>query len=254
MNDKKEVAVVSETAVESICPMAAAQILLDKNVDIDKIKDMIELQTLHDAIQAKKAYVLAMAEFKRNPPTILKDMRVEYDTSKGKTSYNHASLGNVTKEINASLSEHGFSSSWATEQPENNIKVTCTITHKLGHSESTSLQSPPDTSGGKNAIQAISSTVTYLERYTLLALTGLATHGQDDDGAEYGDETEYVNPKEKQVIVDMLADSGSSAEKFLKSMKCETIDKIPAGMYKAATTILAAAKKINGGANASNNQ
>ena len=40
----------------------------------------------------------------------------------------------------------------------------------------------PDGSGGKNAIQAIGSTVSYLERYTLLAATGLATEDQDDDG------------------------------------------------------------------------
>ena len=55
----------------------------------------------------------------------------------------------------------------------------------MGHSESTTLQSPPDASGGKNSIQAIGSAVTYLSRYTLLAITGLATGENEDDGQGY---------------------------------------------------------------------
>ena len=49
--------------------------------------------------------------------------------------------------------------------------MTCQITHELGHSESVEMTAPPDDSGGKNTIQSIASTKTYLERYTLLAAT-----------------------------------------------------------------------------------
>jgi hypothetical protein len=66
------------------------------------------------------------------------------------------------------------------------VKVTCKLTHKQGHSEEVTLEAPLDTSGGKNNIQAMGSSVSYLERYTLLAITGLATKEQDDDGASTG--------------------------------------------------------------------
>jgi hypothetical protein len=39
-------------------------------------------------------------------------------------------------------------------------------------------------SGSKNAIQAIGSAVTYLQRYTLLSATGLAAKNGDNDGAD----------------------------------------------------------------------
>jgi hypothetical protein len=53
----------------------------------------------------------------------------------------------------------------------------------MGHSEEGAvLEGAPDTSGSKNSIQAVGSTVSYLERYTLLAATGLAAKDQDDDG------------------------------------------------------------------------
>ena len=249
MNDKKEVAVMPETAV-ALGPMAAAQILLEKNVDVEKIRDMLQIQKEWEAMEAKKAYHLAMAEFKKNPPTILKDKTVGYKNNDGSaTGYNHASLGNVTKEINSSLSEHGFSAAWKMTQPDNSVEVTCTITHKFGHSESTSIKSPADTSGKKNPIQAIASTITYLERYTLLALTGLATHDQDDDGVSAGSGIMYITTKEKQVIIDMIADSNADVTKFLKCVGCESVDEIPSGMFKAATTILTATKRLKGKSN-----
>jgi hypothetical protein len=158
-------------------PMGYASQFLKDGGDLANLEKMMELQERHDKNQAKKA----MAEFKKNPPTLEKTKSVDYATSKGRTQYKHADLGRITDLINSAMAEHGLTASWKTDQ-EKNIKVTCTITHALGYSESTSLMSSPDSSGGKNDIQAIGSTITYLQRYTLLALTGLAAHDQDDDG------------------------------------------------------------------------
>ena len=185
--------------------MAAAELVkANGNMEVGKLKELLDLQERWEAGQAKKAYVQAMAEFKGKPPEILKDKTVEYQTSKGTTSYKHATLHNVTSCINKALSEHGLTAAWVTSQDNGSVKVTCKITHIMGHSEETCLSAPPDTSGSKNAIQAIGSTVTYLQRYTLLALTGLATADQDDDGKASGTPTEKKPTKkeEQQALVD----------------------------------------------------
>jgi hypothetical protein len=151
---------------------------------IDQLEKFMDLQRKWEADQARKAYVEDMAAFKLNPPTITKDKHVSFKTSTGKTEYDHATIGNVTNAIIGALAQHGFSHSWKTEQRDGQVIVTCSITHRLGHSESVTLQAPPDQSGGKNNIQAIISAQTYLQRHSLLAATGLATHDQaDDDGA-----------------------------------------------------------------------
>lgn len=49
------------------------------------------------------------------------------------------------------------------------------------------MDAAPDNSGKKNAIQSIASAVTYMQRYTLLAATGMSTKGMDDDGNSAGD-------------------------------------------------------------------
>jgi len=175
-----------------ISPLASAAELVSKdgNMDVAKLKELLDVQERWEANEAKKAFMVAMAEFKVTPPEILKDQTVSYK----QTSYKHASLHNVTSCINKALSEHGLTASWVTSQDKEFIKVTCKITHIMGHSEETSLTAAPDTSGSKNPIQAIGSTVTYLQRYTLLALVGLATSDQDDDGAESGKNTPPALP------------------------------------------------------------
>ncbi|KKK84165.1 hypothetical protein LCGC14_2786110, partial [marine sediment metagenome] len=160
----------------------------DSKIDAAGMATLLDAQLKYEANEARKAYAEAMAAFKMHPPEIVKDRSVEYL----KVKYNHATLANVTTCINTGLSEHGLTAAWqteqipATEREKTKVRVTCKITHIFGHSESTSLAAEPDNSGSKNAIQAIGSTVTYLQRYTLLALTGLATCEQDDDGVASG--------------------------------------------------------------------
>lgn len=163
-------------------PAALIQAAVAGGADLDKLEKLLDLQLRWEANEAKKAYVLAMAAFQRKPPLIEKDKHVKFQTAKGIVEYDHATLANVTKKINGALSKHGLSAGWRTNQDEKGISVTCKITHVMGHSEETTLKSASDLTGGKNAIQAIGSAVSYLQRYTLLSLTGLATFDMDDDG------------------------------------------------------------------------
>ena len=176
----KELSTVAEPVHQvstQVTPMQLLSIAMDQNADIDKLTKLMELQERWEASEAKKAYVKAMSEFKRDIPRITKDKHVKY----GNTEYDHASLANVVNTLSTALSDYGLSHSWSTSQDDGIIKVTCIITHKDGHSESVSLQGIPDTSGAKNTIQAIGSTVSYLQRYTLLSATGAATSDMDDD-------------------------------------------------------------------------
>jgi hypothetical protein len=187
--------------------MASEFIKKDNNVDIDKLAKLLDIQERWEANEAKKAYVEAMAAFKASPPTIYKDRHVK----NGNTEYDHASLENVTATINEALSKHGLTASWTTVQADKGVTVTCRITHVLGHSEQTSLTSGPDTSGSKNPIQALGSAVSYLQRYTLLSLAGLATEGQDDDGAAAEKQPDLPEPNEaEKKVIDEIEKEGNS--------------------------------------------
>jgi ERF superfamily len=165
-----------------LTPMALIQMAVTQNADIGRLEKLMELQLRWEANEARKAYVVAMNAFKENPPEITKNKLVSYSTSKGQVSYKHATLDHVCDAIMQEMSKHGLSHRWSVDQKDGRIKVTCTVTHIGGHSEQTYLEGGPDDSGGKNAIQAIASTVSYLQRYTLMAAVGLASGEMDNDG------------------------------------------------------------------------
>ena len=150
--------------------------------DLEKMEKLLDLQIRWEANEAKKAYNLAMAKFKKIPIMIDQDKLVNYSTSKGTLNYTHASLGNVVSKITPELSNYGLSVSWKQKQDGGKISVACIVSHEMGHSEQTSLSAGEDHSGAKNDIQSIGSTVKYLQRYTLLSLLGLATQEDENDG------------------------------------------------------------------------
>jgi hypothetical protein len=104
--------------------------------------------------------------------TIIKNRNVTAGPLSGKK---YAELFAIVNAVTPALSRHGLSSSWKiTKDDKEWIEVTCTLKHTGGHTESVSMGGPPDVGGAKNAIQARASTVSYLERYTLKAITGLS--------------------------------------------------------------------------------
>lgn len=182
----------------AITPMQMLSMAVEQGADLDKLQKLMDLQERWEKNEARKAFVAAMTAFKKTPPKIVKNKDVFH---KETFMYKHATLDNVADIIIAALSEVGISHSWHTEQGDGGkISVTCVLTHELGHSERTTLSAGADQSGAKNSIQAIGSTVTYLERYTLLAATGIAVGNTDSDGADAG----KAAPMESSQVADFM--------------------------------------------------
>jgi len=158
---------------------------VEANADPERLDKLMDLQLKWEANEARKAYSVAMAEFRTNCPAINKTKRVGYEAKNGgnRTDYTHAGLSETLEQIKTVMSACGLSHSWRTSQEGGLVRVRCIVSHAMGHAEETSLSAPPDTTGNKNPIQQVASTVTYLERYTLFAILGLASQDQDDDGA-----------------------------------------------------------------------
>lgn len=174
----------ASTAEPTAGPLAMAMQAMRAGMSINDMRDMLNLQKEWEANEARKAFVDAMSEFKKNPPSILKDKHVAFSTAKGMTSYDHATIGNVCDQIIKAAAEYGFSHRWIPSKGEHGeLVITCEVTHRLGHSQNTPIEGPRDDSGTKNVLQANQSTRTYLQRHSLLMAFGFATKDQpDDDG------------------------------------------------------------------------
>ena len=172
----------AELVPVDLTPVELLRIAVTQGANIDQLTKLMDLQDRWERRLAKRAYDAGMKAFKAEAPRISKNSRVNFTTPKGTTDYRHATLDHVCESIVGILSKHGISHRWKVDQDGEWIKVTCILTHELGHAEETTLRGCADNTGNKNSIQAVGSTVTYLQRYTLLAATGLATSDSDDDG------------------------------------------------------------------------
>ncbi len=227
MSEKKEI-VTKEVQAVSPAQMIMAAVKSGGTTDLEKLHGLLELQIKYEANEAKKAYHVAMSNFKANAPDIVKDKQVAFKEVK----YKHASLFNVTKSISVALSQHGLSASWSSKQ-NGGVTVTCKIIHVLGHSEETSLTAQPDASGSKNSIQQIGSTITYLERYTLLMLTGLATADQDDDGHKVAS-VETISEEQLSKVRDCIDNMAVDKDKFCIHFKIDSIENLPKDKFNQA--------------------
>jgi hypothetical protein len=223
---------------EQMNPIMLLQIAVQQGVDTEQLKVLMELQREWKADQARDAFVKAMNDFRSEALKIVKTKQVSF----GNTSYKHATLANIVDVAAPALSKHGLSHRWETKQEGGNglITVTCVITHQLGHSERTSLSAPPDSSGGKNAIQGVGSAVSYLQRYTFMAITGLAAADQDNDG---GQPSETLSPKQIADLDALIEEVGANKATFLKVCKVESLEQMLAKNYGEAVKRLEAKRR-----------
>ena len=161
------------TVPAAMTPMAMLSQAVARGASLEMVSKLMDLQERVERGQARRDFDEAIAAAKA-------EIRPVARNATGHNSKKYANFAAYAKEVDPVLARHGLSYRFRTEQ-DGAIKVTCVLSHKNGHSEENSLSGPADTSGNKNNIQAIGSTLTYLQRYTLTQALGLAA-SDDDDG------------------------------------------------------------------------
>lgn len=189
MSDSHKMIVVDAPIVreERTHPLVAAAMAKGSALaDPATLRQLMDLQERWEAGEARKSFTRALAALKRDLPTVIaKDSTVDFTSARGRTYYKHASLAGVMDAITEPLTAHGFSLSWVPSTGEKStVRVTCRLTHAEGHSEECSLDAPADTSGSKSPAQAVASTITLLQRYTALALLGIATADMQEEAGD----------------------------------------------------------------------
>lgn len=231
----------------AVSPATLLQLAVQQGADLDRLEKLMALQERWEANQARKAFVDAMAEFKQHPIEIFKTKNVHFTSSKGAVDYNHAELSDVCDAIVPALAKVGVSHRWDVKQEDGQVVVTCLLTHRQGHSESLTLRGPKDDSGTKNNLQAIASTVTYLQRYSLLSITGSATKSmRDDDGHEGGKDPdpELLNDDQIDNIDTLCKGIGPHMLKaVLEAYKVKTLADVEARYYESIVARLNAKRQ-----------
>jgi len=217
-------------------PMEMLSRALERGADLSVLEKLMDLQERHERNQAKKAFDAAIAAAKAEIKPIIRNRT-------GNNSKKYADFAAYAEGVDAILAKNGLNYRHRSQQPEKEIAVTCILSHRDGYAEDTTLKSPPDTTGNKNAIQAIGSTITYLQRYTLALALGLAS-AEDDDGQAAGGDAP-ITDEERDALLSKINEADANIAMFCESFKIEAVPDLRQSQLKKAHALLDAKIKKN---------
>jgi hypothetical protein len=209
----KSVALVEQQEQDAPVTLMFERLAKDPAVDVEKLERLIAMQERIMRHQAKAAFDAAFAEMQGELPEIGEKGQIIVD---GKVRSTYALNEDIQRAIKPILQRHGFSLRFRNEWAEGGkLKIIGILSHRSGHSEQDEFVAGADTSGSKNAIQAIGSTRAYGQRYCTVSLLNLATHGIDDDGE--GSE-KFKTPEPPPLYSEWLLDMHACADEGRKAL------------------------------------
>lgn len=228
-------------------PMEMIGQALAGGATMEVLAGLMALQERWEKNQGRKAFDEAIAAAKAEIPVIRKNRKVDFSTAKGRTSYDHEDLPEIAKTVDPILSAHGLSYRFRARQEGKKVFVTCILSHRDGHSEENELSADNDETGNKNSIQAVGSTTTYLQRYTLKLALGLAA--AKDDDARASAPPAKITPDQLDELISLADTASADKSRVCSWLKVESFADIPASQFnKAKSALIAAAKAKKEGA------
>lgn len=204
-------------------------------VDIDKMERLLQMQERIMERNAKAAYSASLAAMQPALPVVTERGGIK-DRS-GNVQSTYALWEDINAAIKPVLAEHGFALSFRTGSKEGRVIVTGVLSHEAGHSEETTIELPVDTSGSKNAVQAVGSSTSYGKRYTAAALLNLTSRGEDDDGRAGGG-TGFITAHQVDELRELIEAVKADLPRFCQFLKVGSLAELPASRFEAAVTAL----------------
>jgi hypothetical protein len=172
INDDKAVQQAPQ-ASQSLLPMID-KLVERPDFDVEKLERLLDMQERIMTRSAMEQFNAAMAMMQDELPSI---------AERGKAhNTKYATFEDINDVAKPIMKRHGFAVSFRVHNIQGGIEVTGVLMHKGGHREETTMTLPLDTSGSKNAVQAVGSSVSYGKRYVMSALLNITTRSEDDDG------------------------------------------------------------------------
>ena len=160
------------------------------------MEKLFALRAKIKAEQAREAFMQALADFQSEAKTIDKTKKVM--NKDGRTvRYQYAPLEAIIAQIRGSLAKNGLSYTWDVKNDSGAITAVCSITHRLGYSQSSEFKIPIDTEGYMTAPQKVASALTFAKRYSLCNALGISTGEEDTDANDVGKEATAKSEKAK---------------------------------------------------------
>lgn len=244
---KPQQAAPAEPSSETAAIMQMIErVALDPTVDISRLERLLDMHERLITRNAKAAFDAALSEMQPELPIVQERGRIEVRekdaqgrrTGQVQQSTTFAKWEDINEVITPVLAKHGFALSFRTGlASDGRITVTGILSHRDGHREETMMTLPHDSTGSKNAVQAVGSSTSYGKRYTAIALLNIVSRGEDDDGNAAGGDGP-VNDEQVEQLQALIVKVAADIPRFCKYFKIERIEELRAKDFDRAVDAL----------------
>ena len=109
-------------------------------------------------------------------------------------------------------------------ESNNKVIITGTLAHRDGHSITDEIPLSIDSSGAKNNVQGVGSTISYGKRYLVGMLLNLVFEGEDDDGHRAG--AKQITVEHAAELKALLQETGADVKQFLAWVGTASVDEM----------------------------
>ena len=190
----------------------------DPSVDIDKLERLLALKEKMDAQAREQAFLAALSRLEPRLPQITQKGLISH----GNVSHPYARLEDIDTAIRPLLAEEGFAISFDTKAVDNRVEIIGRLSHREGHYEYKSVTLPLDSSGAKNAVQSVGSTISYGRRMLVKMFFNLMEKGEDTDS----EDPTPIPAEDAMRIHELLAETKSDVGRFLQFMGVNKVEDI----------------------------
>lgn len=218
-----------------------SQAASNPDFDATKLTAIIDANERIVRFNAETEFNLAMNACQAEMPRVKRNGKIEFtDKNNVKRETPFAKLEDIDEVVRPIYQKHGFSVRYKTgTAAEGKPIIYCIISHVGGHAEKDELTLPLDTSGSKNNLQAMGSTISYAKRYMIENAFNIIREGADNDGGTAFPITE-AQVKE---IEDLVKETKSDLKNFLLFAKADAIKNIQGKEYDRIITVLKEKKR-----------
>lgn len=158
----------------------------------------------------------------------------------------YADLAEVLNTVRPVFAKHGLSIVQSTGFDGSLVSVTTLV----GHAEGGFITSTASCVPAKTDAQGVGSATTYLRRYSLAAMAGIAQEDDDGNAAAHDRKPQGSKPEPKisgdQVaeIMQLVGETETDLDKFLAYFKVSAVSDLPASAYERAINALNKKKEV----------
>jgi len=209
------------------------------NLDVDKLKQLLDMQERISARNAEIAFNTAMknAQAEMRP--------ISADATNPQTKSKYATYAKLDRALRPIYTAHGFSLSFDEAdcpKPEH-IRVVCYVAHDAGHTRTYRKDMPADGKGAKGGdvmtkTHATGAAASYGSRYLLKGIFNVAVGDDDKDGNAPADSVATITGEQVEALRDLIIEAGADPVKFLKVANIASLEEMPAVDFPKAVSWL----------------